>query len=123
MNLVSVVVALLLSYAWPQREEQSGLTWSTLPKEKFLTQIQMKSSATISWWSFIMGFDLLERLDCHTLHFDEPAWAAYGGEYYGNGLSWEAFAKDAAYDGVVGGVAEIYYHVSDFAECTSCFGE
>ena len=86
MNLVSVVVALLLSYAWPQREEQTGLTWSTLPKEKSLTQIQMKSSATISWWSFIMGFDLLERLDCHALHFDEPPRTAYWRKDEDNGL-------------------------------------
>ncbi|MCR5820880.1 MAG: sodium/solute symporter [Bacteroidaceae bacterium] len=28
--LVSVIVALLLSYIWPQKEEQKGLTWKTL---------------------------------------------------------------------------------------------
>ena len=31
--LVSVLVALLLSFIWPQKEEQKGLTWKTLPKE------------------------------------------------------------------------------------------
>ncbi|MBR3513764.1 MAG: cyclically-permuted mutarotase family protein [Bacteroidaceae bacterium] len=31
--LVSVIVALLLSYVWPQKEAQEGLTWQTLPKE------------------------------------------------------------------------------------------
>ncbi|MBQ7634188.1 MAG: cyclically-permuted mutarotase family protein [Bacteroidaceae bacterium] len=29
---VSVVVALLLSYVWPQRDEQRGLTWKTRPE-------------------------------------------------------------------------------------------
>ena len=28
--LVSVIVALLLSLIWPQREPQAGLTWKTL---------------------------------------------------------------------------------------------
>ena len=31
--LVSVLVALLLSFVMPQKEEQKGLTWKTLPKE------------------------------------------------------------------------------------------
>ncbi|MBO4906019.1 MAG: cyclically-permuted mutarotase family protein [Bacteroidaceae bacterium] len=31
--LVSVVVAVILSYIWPQSTEQKGLTWSTLAKE------------------------------------------------------------------------------------------
>jgi uncharacterized sodium:solute symporter family permease YidK len=31
--LVSVLVALILSIFMPQREEQKGLTWKTLPKE------------------------------------------------------------------------------------------
>ncbi len=31
--LVSVVVALILSFFFPQKEEQPGLTWKTLPKE------------------------------------------------------------------------------------------
>ena len=31
--LVSVVVAFLLSFVMPQKEEQKGLTWKTLPKE------------------------------------------------------------------------------------------
>ena len=30
---VSVIVALILSFVWPQRTEQRGLTWQTLPKE------------------------------------------------------------------------------------------
>ena len=30
--LVSVIVAVILSYVWPQRTEQRGLTWSTLDK-------------------------------------------------------------------------------------------
>ncbi len=30
---VSVVVALILSYVWPQRGEQQGLTWKTRPQE------------------------------------------------------------------------------------------
>ena len=30
--LVSVVVAVILSYVWPQRTRQKGLTWSTLEK-------------------------------------------------------------------------------------------
>ena len=30
---VSVIVALILSFVWPQRSEQRGLTWQTLPKE------------------------------------------------------------------------------------------
>ena len=29
---VSVIVALCLSYIWPQREEQRGLTWNTRPE-------------------------------------------------------------------------------------------
>lgn len=32
--LVSVVVALLLSFAFPNKKQQNGLTWQTLPKEK-----------------------------------------------------------------------------------------
>ena len=31
--LVSDLVALILSIFMPQREEQKGLTWKTLPKE------------------------------------------------------------------------------------------